>query len=175
MAADCAAKLRSLRDAAEIDRIDTKSFCRRPPPTYLRHMASKSNGQATQLFPPSLSAIQLANPEDPRAHRRVGFLDDGRVARARGAEGDAEGGAPQVQLLHLRERPGPRAAGEEGALPAQHRPHLPAGQRRPPHRQVKTTPTFSAISANSCVAVSINSSKQILDWNFEVSSYCLQA
>ena len=73
MAADCAAKLRSLRDAAEIDRIDTKSFCRLPPPpTYLRHMASKSNCQATQIFFPLFSRSSL---QIPKIRVRIGEWD----------------------------------------------------------------------------------------------------
>ena len=54
--------------------------------------------------------FQSRHQSDSCEDGRVGLLQHHRAPRARGEEGDQEGGSPQVQLLHLRERPG---AGED--------------------------------------------------------------
>ena len=59
-----------------------------------------------------------------------------RAKPALGAEGRQESCPPEVQLLHVRERPGPRPDGEEGHVCGQHNPDLLAWQRWPADRRV---------------------------------------
>ena len=59
-----------------------------------------------------------------------------RAQPSPGAEGGEKSCPSKIQLLHIRERPGPGPHREEGHLCRQHHPHLPAGQRRPADRGV---------------------------------------
>ena len=58
----------------------------------------------------------------------MGLLVDERASGLGRVEGDREDRSSQVQLLHLRVRPGPRQAREEDRLPGKYNSNLLARQ-----------------------------------------------
>jgi hypothetical protein len=88
---------------------------------------------ADKLMPDScLQPADLAD-KDPRG--RVRLLVGAGATAVRGARHHEEGRPPEVQLLHVRVRPGTGAPGDAAELRAPHIADLPPGERRTPHRR----------------------------------------
>ncbi len=82
------------------------------------------------VFSPLTALTTMENPTFKDISGIGGQWQHVNISFSISTSGSEEDRAPEVQLLHVRERPGARPHGQEGQLQAQHHPHLPPGQRR---------------------------------------------
>lgn len=79
--------------------------------------------------------FQPADVTDPHPGGRVRLQQHSGAVPPRGERGRAQGRPPQLQLLHVRVRPGAGAARRAPRVRPERHADLSAGQRRPPDRR----------------------------------------